>query len=107
MRTERRRRRSSRLRLLRGFDMSRIGRMPITIPSGVEVTIDGSNVTVKGPKGSLSHVVVEPITVARAEDGQLAVTGAEEDAGSGSLAATGCVVLNGRSAHRVILGYLM
>jgi len=54
--------------------MSRIGRMPITIPSGVEVTIDGSNVTVKGPKGSLSHVVVEPITVAREEDGQLAVT---------------------------------
>ena len=54
--------------------MSRIGRMPITIPSGVEVTIDGSNVTVKGPKGSLSHVVVEPITVVREEDGQLAVT---------------------------------
>lgn len=54
--------------------MSRIGRMPIAIPSGVEVTIAGSNITVKGPKGSLSHVVVEPITVAREEDGQLSVT---------------------------------
>jgi large subunit ribosomal protein L6 len=45
--------------------MSRIGRMPITIPSGVDVTIDGSNITVKGPKGQLSHVVVEPISVSR------------------------------------------
>jgi large subunit ribosomal protein L6 len=53
--------------------MSRIGRMPITIPSGVDVTIDGSNITVKGPKGQLSHVVVEPITVSREEDGQLSV----------------------------------
>ena len=43
--------------------MSRIGRMPITIPSGVDVTIDGSNITVKGPKGQLSHVVVDPISV--------------------------------------------
>jgi len=53
--------------------MSRIGRMPITIPSGVDVTIDGSNITVKGPKGQLSHVVVEPISVSREEDGQLSV----------------------------------
>ena len=35
--------------------MSRIGKQPITIPSGVEVTIDGSHVTVKGPKGTLEH----------------------------------------------------
>jgi large subunit ribosomal protein L6 len=54
--------------------MSRIGRMPITVPNGVDVTIDGSNVAVKGPKGSLSHVVVEPITIERAEDGTLVVT---------------------------------
>jgi large subunit ribosomal protein L6 len=53
--------------------MSRIGRMPITVPNGVDVTIDGSNVAVKGPKGSLSHVVVEPITIERAEDGTLVV----------------------------------
>jgi large subunit ribosomal protein L6 len=54
--------------------MSRIGRMPITVPNGVDVTIDGSNVAVKGPKGSLSHVVVEPISIERAEDGTLVVT---------------------------------
>jgi large subunit ribosomal protein L6 len=53
--------------------MSRIGRMPITIPSGVEITIDGSNVAVKGPKGSLSHTVVDPITVERNDEGQIVV----------------------------------
>ena len=45
--------------------MSRIGRLPIPVPSGVDVTIDGSQVTVKGPKGTLTHAVVEPITVAK------------------------------------------
>jgi large subunit ribosomal protein L6 len=47
--------------------MSRIGRLPVTIPSGVDVTIDGRQVTVKGPKGELSHVVAEPITVEQAD----------------------------------------
>jgi large subunit ribosomal protein L6 len=54
--------------------MSRIGRMQIAVPNGVDVTIDGSNVAVKGPKGSLSHVIVDPITIERAEDGTLVVT---------------------------------
>ncbi|TDD75726.1 50S ribosomal protein L6 [Actinomadura darangshiensis] len=53
--------------------MSRIGRLPITVPSGVEVKIDGREVTVKGPKGTLSHTVAEPIEVSQ-EDGQLVVT---------------------------------
>lgn len=52
--------------------MSRIGKLPIPVPSGVDVTIDGSQVTVKGPKGTLSHTVVEPITVAKG-DGQVEV----------------------------------
>jgi large subunit ribosomal protein L6 len=43
--------------------MSRIGRLPIPVPAGVEVSIDGSEVTVKGPKGTLSHTVVTPISV--------------------------------------------
>ncbi len=47
--------------------MSRIGRMPITVPSGVEVTISGQNVSAKGPKGSLSLTVAEPITVSQAD----------------------------------------
>jgi large subunit ribosomal protein L6 len=54
--------------------MSRIGRKPITVPSGVDVTIDGQTVKVKGPKGELSHVLAEPIVAERGEDGQLYVS---------------------------------
>ncbi len=53
--------------------MSRIGKIPVDVPSGVEVTIDGQDVTVKGPKGTLSHTVAEPITVRKDDDGALAV----------------------------------
>jgi large subunit ribosomal protein L6 len=53
--------------------MSRIGRLPITIPSGVDVTIDGRNVTVTGPRGSLSRSLHPDMTVSR-EDGTLVVT---------------------------------
>ena len=48
--------------------MSRIGRHPVPVPSGVEITIDGADVTVKGPKGTLTQRVADPITVARDED---------------------------------------
>ena len=40
--------------------MSRIGKLPIPVPAGVDVTIDGQTVTVKGPKGTLSHTVAAP-----------------------------------------------
>lgn len=53
--------------------MSRIGKLPIPVPAGVEVKIDGQQVDVKGPKGSLRHMLVEPITIERAEDGTLHV----------------------------------
>lgn len=53
--------------------MSRIGKVPVTIPGGVEVTIDGQRVLVKGPKGELVHTVAEPITVKKGEEGFLAV----------------------------------
>ena len=53
--------------------MSRIGKMPISVPTGVDVTIDGQHVTVKGPKGILSHTIAEPITVRRSDDGALQV----------------------------------
>ena len=53
--------------------MSRIGRLPITIPATVDVTIDGRNVTVSGPKGTLSRSLHPDITVSR-EDGTLVVT---------------------------------
>ncbi|MGH3745239.1 MAG: 50S ribosomal protein L6 [Mycobacteriales bacterium] len=47
--------------------MSRIGRLPIPVPSGVDVSISGPEVTVKGPKGTLSHTVAEPITIEQGE----------------------------------------
>ncbi|MET8329808.1 50S ribosomal protein L6 [Streptomyces sp. NPDC005181] len=53
--------------------MSRIGKLPIQVPAGVDVTIDGRTVAVKGPKGSLSHTVPAPIEVTKGEDGVLNV----------------------------------
>ena len=65
--------------------MSRIGRLPITVPAGVDVTIDGADVTVKGPKGTLSHSVPAPIAVEKAEDGTLKVTRPNDERMSRSL----------------------
>jgi large subunit ribosomal protein L6 len=48
--------------------MSRIGKLPVPVPSGVDVAIDGAVVTVKGPKGTLSHTVAAPIVVEKAQD---------------------------------------
>jgi len=53
--------------------MSRIGRMPVQVPKGVDVTIDGRAVTVKGPKGQLSLELAEPIEITQ-NDGVLTVT---------------------------------
>ncbi|WP_410815036.1 50S ribosomal protein L6 [Micromonospora sp. 067-2] len=53
--------------------MSRIGRKSIPVPAGVDITIDGQTVKVKGPKGQLQHTLAEPIKIERAEDGQLSV----------------------------------
>jgi large subunit ribosomal protein L6 len=53
--------------------MSRIGKQPVTIPSGVDVTIDGQNVSVKGPKGTLAVALAEPIKVSQ-DDGAIVVT---------------------------------
>ncbi len=47
--------------------MSRIGKLPVPVPSGVDVSIDGSVVTVKGPKGTLTHSVAAPIVVEKGE----------------------------------------
>lgn len=53
--------------------MSRIGKLPVAVPAGVDVSFDEQVVTVKGPKGTLSHTVAAPITVGRGEDGALEV----------------------------------
>jgi large subunit ribosomal protein L6 len=65
--------------------MSRIGRLPITVPGGVDVALDGDEVTVKGPKGTLSHKVASPIEVQRADDGTLTVTRPDDERVSRSL----------------------
>ena len=65
--------------------MSRIGRLPITIPGGVDVNVDGALITVKGPKGSLNHTIAEPITVQREEDGVLRVVRPDDARTSRSL----------------------
>jgi large subunit ribosomal protein L6 len=64
--------------------MSRIGKMPIPVPAGVEVKIDGQVVDVKGPKGTLSHSVPSPITIVL-EDGNIIVTRPDDERNSRSL----------------------
>jgi large subunit ribosomal protein L6 len=65
--------------------MSRIGKLPIPVPSGVDVALDERVVTVKGPKGTLSHTVAAPITVAHGEDGAVEVTRPDDERESRSL----------------------
>jgi large subunit ribosomal protein L6 len=64
--------------------MSRIGRLPIPIPTGVDVKIDGQAVTVKGPKGELSLVIANPIE-AKLEEGTVLVTRPDDERSSRSL----------------------
>ena len=58
--------------------MSRIGRMPITVPAGVEVKIDGTKVTVKGPKGTLESTFNHEINIAL-ESNEIIVTRPTDD----------------------------
>jgi large subunit ribosomal protein L6 len=64
--------------------MSRIGRLPVSIPAGVDITVTGQDVTVKGPKGQLGLTVPEPITVEQA-DGTLEVKRPNDERDSRSL----------------------
>jgi large subunit ribosomal protein L6 len=65
--------------------MSRIGRLPVTVPSGVDVSIDGQAVSVKGPRGQLRVTVPEPIAVGRGENGAIEVTRPNDERTSRSL----------------------
>ncbi|MEV4149019.1 50S ribosomal protein L6 [Amycolatopsis sp. NPDC049691] len=65
--------------------MSRIGKLPVAVPSGVEVTINGQHISVKGPKGTLEHTVAEPITVERDDDGTLLVKRPDDERTSKAL----------------------
>jgi large subunit ribosomal protein L6 len=64
--------------------MSRIGKQPITVPSGVDVTIAGAHVTVKGPKGQLEHEIVGGVAVEREGD-TLVVTRVDDSRSNRSL----------------------
>ena len=64
--------------------MSRIGNKPITVPSGVEIKIDGQNVTVKGPKGTLSREIHKNMTITLA-DNVLTVTRPDDEPANRSL----------------------
>jgi large subunit ribosomal protein L6 len=64
--------------------MSRIGKLPVSVPGGVDVTVDGPLVTVKGPKGTLSHTLAEPITIER-QDGALLVRRPDDERRSRAL----------------------
>jgi large subunit ribosomal protein L6 len=59
--------------------MSRIGKLPVPVPEGVEVTLDGLHVSVKGPKGELSQTMPEGVTLSFDEDGAVVVTRNGED----------------------------
>ncbi|MDH4277570.1 MAG: 50S ribosomal protein L6 [Acidimicrobiia bacterium] len=58
--------------------MSRIGKAPIAVPSGVEISVSGLDVAVKGPKGTLEHTIPETISVS-VDDGQITVDRSNED----------------------------
>lgn len=64
--------------------MSRIGKKPISVPSGVEVKIDGQNVSVKGPKGELALTVAEPIKVSM-DDAEITVSRPDDERENRSL----------------------
>ena len=65
--------------------MSRIGKIPVAVPAGVEVSIEGQDVRVKGPKGELTHTVAEPITIAKADDGTLSIERPNDESRSKAL----------------------
>jgi large subunit ribosomal protein L6 len=64
--------------------MSRIGKLPVPVPSGVDVAIEGPQVTVKGPKGTLSHTLAAPITIEKG-DGVLDVLRPDDERNSKAL----------------------
>lgn len=64
--------------------MSRIGKAPVAVPAGVEVKIDGSTVSVKGPKGELSRTFSDKVTITQ-EDGQIVVDRPADDRESRAL----------------------
>ena len=65
--------------------MSRIGKLPVSVPAGVEVSINGSEVTVKGPKGELTQTFHSELTIEKAEDGSIVVSRPDDERKSRSM----------------------
>ena len=65
--------------------MSRIGKLPVPVPSGVDVSVEAGTVVVKGPKGTLSHQVAEPIAVQRGDNGDVLVSRPDDERTSRAL----------------------
>ena len=80
--------------------MSRIGKMPVAIPSGVEVAIDGSTVTVKGGKGELTRTFSDIMSI-KVEDGNVIVERPDDSREAKSLHG-----LTRTLIHNMIVGYL-
>lgn len=59
--------------------MSRIGKLPVSVPAGVEVSINGNEVTVKGPKGELTRSFYSALTIEQAEDNSIVVTRPDDE----------------------------
>ena len=83
--------------------MSRVGKAPIPVPSGVEVSLDGRHITVKGPKGSLDRELPGAITV-REDDGQLLVERPDDERESRALHGLTRALVN-NMVHGVTEGY--
>ncbi len=65
--------------------MSRIGKVPVPVPAGVDVTIDGDTVTVKGPKGTLNLTIASDVAIDRDDDGAIVVTRRNDERSARSL----------------------
>ncbi|MGH3725394.1 MAG: 50S ribosomal protein L6 [Mycobacterium sp.] len=65
--------------------MSRIGKQPVLVPAGVDVNIDGQNLSIKGSKGTLELTIAEPITVSRNDDGAIVVARPDDERRNRSL----------------------
>jgi large subunit ribosomal protein L6 len=84
--------------------MSRIGKLPIPLPAGVTVAVDGQQVSVKGPKGELALTVSEPIKITL-EDNNVIVTRPDDEAKSKSLhGLTRTLIAN--NVHGVSTGFI-
>ena len=73
--------------------MSRIGRLPVTVPAGVQIKVDGSSLFVKGPKGELRREFLPAVTVAL-EEGQLVVTRRSDEAQDRAIHGTTRALIN-------------